>query len=47
VVGKKKLHALMVRRVAAVPLDRVICRDTSVAIVDRSSEPLGGDGLFD
>jgi hypothetical protein len=47
VVGKKKLHALMVKRVVAIPLDRVITCATTVSLVDRSDEPIGGDALFD
>ncbi|MCW2282585.1 hypothetical protein M2323_000346 [Rhodoblastus acidophilus] len=47
VAGKKKLHAMMVRRLVSIPLTRTILRDTPVALVDRSREPIGGSGLFD
>lgn len=45
--GKKTLHALMVDRIVAIPLDRVIVCDTPVALIDRSAEPPGGQRLID
>lgn len=47
ILGKKRLHALMVDRIASIPLDRVIVCDTPVRLVDRSVEPPGGDRLID
>jgi hypothetical protein len=39
IVGKKKLHALMVRRILSIPLDRVITTETIVGLVDRRWDP--------
>ncbi|MCK1463574.1 hypothetical protein IVB34_35800 [Bradyrhizobium sp. 2] len=39
IVGKKKLHALMVRRILSIPLDRVITTETIVDLVDRRRDP--------
>lgn len=39
IVGKKKLHALMVRRILSISLDRVITTETIVGLVDRRWDP--------
>jgi hypothetical protein len=39
ILGKKKLHALMVRRVVSIPLERVITTETMVHLTDRRWDP--------
>jgi hypothetical protein len=39
IIGKKKVHKLMVQRILAIPLDREITNSTIVSLVDRSRDP--------
>jgi hypothetical protein len=39
IVGKKRLHALMIRRVVSIPLERVITTETIVRLTDRRWDP--------
>lgn len=44
--GKKRLHALMVRRVVAIPLQRVITTETPVELTDRRFDPTNDWSFF-
>lgn len=46
IAGKKKLHALMVRRILTIPLDRVITTETIVSLVDRRWDPIHSWSFF-
>jgi hypothetical protein len=39
IIGKKKVHAMMVRRILRIPLDREITVSSAVSLVDRSHDP--------